>query len=283
MNAKKIKQVQLYFTMILYTVLLIQYNSVCCLLVVNIVLFKKGERIMEVFNIDFLIRLSVAVVLGFALGLERELTNKYAGLRTHILVCLGACVFTLLSIYGFPTFAQGDNVVIDQATGVRDTARIAAQIVTGIGFIGAGTVLRNGPMVFGLTTAATLWIAASIGMACGAGLYDVAVISTILSIAVLTIIRVFEKRILPSSGKQLKRFKITVYCKGDDVKKIYDYLISKVEDMRDFSSKKLIENSQKSKITSSIELCNKRQIDEIYDAIINMTDADSVSLQELND
>ncbi len=238
---------------------------------------------MEYFNLEFFIRLSVAVVLGFALGLERELTNKYAGLRTHILVCLGACIFTLLSIYGFPTFAQGDNVIIDQATGVRDTARIAAQIVTGIGFIGAGTVLRNGPMVFGLTTAATLWIAASIGMACGAGLYDVAVISTILSVAVLTIIRVFEKQFLPSSGKQLKRFKITVYCKGDDVKKIYDYLISKVEDMIDFSSKKLIENSQKSKITSSIELCNKRQIDEIYDAIINMTDADSVSLQELND
>lgn len=238
---------------------------------------------MEIFNIEFLIRLFVAVVLGFALGLERELTNKYAGLRTHILVSLGACVFTLLSIYGFPTFAQGDNVIIDQATGVRDTARIAAQIVTGIGFIGAGTVLRNGPMVFGLTTAATLWIAASIGMACGTGLYDVAVISTILSVVVLTIIRVFEKRILPSSGKLLKRFKITVYCNGDDVKKIYEYLISKVDEMRDFTSKKLIENPNKSKISTSFELCNKKMIDEIYDSITNMTDADSVSLQELND
>ena len=165
---------------------------------------------MELFNLDFLIRLLVAVALGFALGLERELTNKYAGLRTHILVCLGACVFTLLSIYGFPTFAQGDNVIVDQATGVRDTARIAAQIVTGIGFIGAGTVLRNGPMVFGLTTAATLWIAASIGMACGAGMYDVAFISTVLSIAVLTIIRIFERQFLPGNSKQVKRYKISV-------------------------------------------------------------------------
>ena len=235
------------------------------------------------FNIDFAIRLLVALILGFSLGLERELTNKYAGLRTHILVCLGACVFTLLSIYGFPTFADGDNVIVDQATGVRDTARIAAQIVTGIGFIGSGTVLRNGPMVFGLTTAATLWIAASIGMACGAGMYDVAVISTIISVAVLTLIRVFERQFLPSSGKQVKRFKISVYCSGDDAKKIYECLKSKVDEMKDFTVKKLIENPQKSKITSSFELSNKKVIDEIYAAINNITDADSVSLQELND
>ena len=238
---------------------------------------------MELFNIDFLIRLSVAVALGFALGLERELTNKYAGLRTHILVCLGACVFTLLSIYGFPTFAQGDNVIIDQATGVRDTARIAAQIVTGIGFIGAGTVLRNGPMVFGLTTAATLWIAASIGMACGAGMFDVAVISTVLSIAVLTIIRVFEKQFLPASSKQVKRYKISVYCNIEDAKKIYDYLGTKVDDLRDFTSKKLIENPQKTKVTTSFEINNKKTIDEIYEWLNNTNDTDSVSLQELND
>ena len=238
---------------------------------------------METFNLDFLIRLSVAVAMGFALGLERELTNKYAGLRTHILVCLGACVFTLLSIYGFPTFAPGDNVVVEQATGVRDTARIAAQIVTGIGFIGAGTVLRNGPMVFGLTTAATLWIAASIGMACGAGMYDVAVISTVLSVVVLTIIRVFEKQILPSSGKLVKRYKISVYCNGEDVKKIYDYIVSKADDIRDFSSKKLIENPQKSNISTSFELSNKKMIDEIYEWLMNAAGTDSVSLQELND
>ena len=238
---------------------------------------------MEYFNLEFFIRLTAASMLGFALGLERELTNKYAGLRTHILVCLGACVFTLLSIYGFPTFADGDNVVVEQATGVRDTARIAAQIVTGIGFIGAGTVLRNGPMVFGLTTAATLWIAASIGMACGAGMYDVALISTVLSVAVLTIIRVFEKQILPNSSKQVKRFKISVYCNEKDVKEIYEYINSKVDDLRDFASKKLIENPQKSRVTTSFELLNKKVIDEIFLKLTDITDMDSVSLQELND
>ena len=129
--------------------------------------------------LDIFVRILSALLLGFAIGLEREMTNKYAGLRTNILVCLGACIFTIISIYGFPTFADGDNVIVSQATGVRDTARIAAQVVTGIGFIGGGTVLRHGATVFGLTTAATLWIAASIGMACGAGMYGIAIIGTI--------------------------------------------------------------------------------------------------------
>ncbi len=235
------------------------------------------------FNSDFTVRLVASLVLGFALGLERELTNKYAGLRTHILVCLGACIFTLISIYGFPTFASGDNVDITQATGIRDTSRVAAQIVTGIGFIGAGTVLRNGPMVFGLTTAATLWIAASIGMACGAGLYGMAIFATILSIGVLTIIRIFEKQFLPSSGKQQKRCKLTIFCNGDDVKKIYDYLYSKAESVRDFTSKKLVENTTKSKITSVFELTNKNMIPELYEKLNILADLDSINLQELND
>jgi len=102
------------------------------------------------FNAEYIIRLFAALALGFTLGLERELTNKYAGLRTHILVCLGACVFTLLSIYGFPTFATGDNVDMAQATGIRDTSRVAAQIVTGIGFIGAEQYCETGRWYSGL-------------------------------------------------------------------------------------------------------------------------------------
>ena len=238
---------------------------------------------MEYVNTEFLLRLFLALMLGFALGLEREITNKYAGLRTHILVCLGACVFTLLSIYGFPTFADGDNVIVNQATGIRDSARVAAQIVTGIGFIGAGTVLRNGPIIMGLTTAATLWIAASIGMACGAGMYDVAIVTTIISVAVLTLIRIFEKQFLPSSVKRAKRFKVTVYCSEEDTKAIYDYLTSKVDEMRDFSVKKLIENPNKTKLTSSFEICNKKAIDDIYTRLHELTTPDAVSLQELND
>lgn len=235
------------------------------------------------FNAEFIIRLFMAIVLGFALGLERELTNKYAGLRTHILVCLGACIFTLLSIYAFPTFATGDNVDVAQATGIRDTSRVAAQIVTGIGFIGAGTVLRNGPMVFGLTTAATLWIAASIGMACGAGIFDVAIIATVLSVAVLTLIRIFEKQILPSSGKLVRRCKMTVYLNINDVKTVYDFLCSNVENVRDFSSKKLLENHNKAKITAVFDIGCKKALNSFYDKVNGLVNLDSISLQELND
>lgn len=235
------------------------------------------------FNAEYIIRLFLALVLGFSLGLERELTNKYAGLRTHILVCLGACVFTLLSIYAFPTFATGDNVVIQNATGIRDTSRVAAQIVTGIGFIGAGTVLRNGPMVFGLTTAATLWIAASIGMACGSGLFDIAIIATVLSIAVLTLIRIFEKQFLPSSGKQVRRCKITLYINEQDTNIIYDFLTHNVKNMRDFSTKKLIENPEKVKISSTFDFGNKKVMSEFYKKISNLVPIDSILLQEIND
>lgn len=237
----------------------------------------------SLFNLEFVIRLLIALALGFALGLERELTNKYAGLRTHILVTLGACIFTIISIYGFPTFASGDNVNLTQATGIRDTSRVAAQIVTGIGFIGAGTVLRNGPMVFGLTTAATLWIAASIGMACGAGMYGIAIFATVLSVAVLTLIRIFEKQFLPSSSKQSKRCRLIIYCTGEDVKKIHDYLSSKVEGMFDFTSKKLAENPTKSKISSTFEISHKKVMKELYDKLNILADLDSITLQELND
>ncbi len=234
-------------------------------------------------NADFIIRLFAALALGFLLGLERELTNKYAGLRTHILVCLGACVFTILSIYGFPTYAHGDNLIVNNATGIRDTSRVAAQIVTGIGFIGAGTVLRNGPMVFGLTTAATLWIAASIGMACGAGMFDIAVIATVLSVAVLTLIRIFERQFLPTSGKQIKRCKLVIYCAREDVKKIYDFLIGKVDNMMDFTSKRLIENPSKSKLSATFDLTNKKMMHEMYNKLTSLAELDSIALQELND
>lgn len=235
------------------------------------------------FSSDFIMRIIAALVLGFLLGLERELTNKYAGLRTHILVCLGACIFTIISIYGFPTFVDGDNVIVPQATGIRDSGRVAAQIVSGIGFIGAGAVLRNGPMIIGLTTAATLWISAAIGMTCGVAMYDVAILTTILSVAVLTLIRIFERRILPTSIKRAKRFKVTVYCSECDVKGIQEFLSCAVDNMEEFSSKRLIENPEKAKVSSRFELNQKKVMNDIYNKLTELCSPDSVTLQELND
>jgi putative Mg2+ transporter-C (MgtC) family protein len=110
-----------------------------------------------------LLRLSAAAVFGAAIGFERELRERGAGLRTHTVVCVGSALFTLVSAYGFPS---------------GDPTRIAAQIVSGIGFLGAGAIIRQGLSVRGLTTAATLWLVAAVGMAAGAGWYTAAAIAT---------------------------------------------------------------------------------------------------------
>jgi putative Mg2+ transporter-C (MgtC) family protein len=124
---------------------------------------------------ELLLRLALAVVLCGAIGLERESRAQAAGLRTHILVGVGAALFTLVSAYGF-----------DDAPGrTADPTRIAAQIVSGIGFLGAGAIIRQGLTVRGLTTAAALWIVAAIGMAVGAGYYVGAVASTAIILVAL--------------------------------------------------------------------------------------------------
>lgn len=128
-----------------------------------------------------LIVIVIAFLLTGVIGYEREKNGYSAGLRTHILVGLGSCVFTIISKYAF-------------SDGGGDPERIAAQVVTGIGFIGAGTIIQNGISVKGLTTAATLWIVAAIGMCCGSGVISVGILCTIASILVLTILKVLEER-----------------------------------------------------------------------------------------
>lgn len=230
--------------------------------------------------IDIFIRILSALLLGFAIGLEREMTNKYAGLRTNILVCLGACIFTIISIYGFPTFADGDNVIISQATGVRDTARIAAQVVTGIGFIGAGTVFRHGATIFGLTTAATLWIAASIGMACGAGMYVVAILGTIFSILTLVSVRVFEKNILISSTKNTKRLKVNISCVNEKSDDIYNYLIENYSYLREISKKLNKQDENLTKINVILDVVGKKPIQTMYKTFQKIEGIESISIQE---
>jgi putative Mg2+ transporter-C (MgtC) family protein len=118
-------------------------------------------------------RLALAAALGGAIGFERELRDREAGFRTHMVVCLGAALFTIVSAYGFTDFLQTGDPHVS-----FDPSRIAAQIVTGIGFLGAGAIIRQGSSVRGLTTAATLWVAAAIGLAVGAGFYTAAIFGT---------------------------------------------------------------------------------------------------------
>lgn len=150
------------------------------------------------FQFDVLVRLAAAVALGAALGLEREIHGHPAGMRTHILVALGSAVFTVLSTYAFP--------VVPGTTG-SDPSRIAAQIVTGIGFLGAGAILKYGTSIRGLTTAASLWVVASVGMACGAGAWFVALVGTALALLALWPLHALVER-LELTGGQTYRLRI---------------------------------------------------------------------------
>jgi putative Mg2+ transporter-C (MgtC) family protein len=140
------------------------------------------------------LRLAVAAVLGGVIGLERELDEKAAGLRTHMLVSAGSALFTLVSAYGFADIlaVSGSQVLVR-----LDPSRIAAQIVTGIGFLGAGVIFRQGFTVRGLTTAASLWLVAAIGMASGAGYWAGAVLATVVGVISLRPLEWVKARAIP--------------------------------------------------------------------------------------
>ena len=122
-------------------------------------------------NVEFLIRLLIAASLGGLIGFEREKKDRPAGLRTNMLVCLGSCLFTIVSVTGFSV----------------DPARVAAGIVSGIGFLGAGSIIARGGQILGITTAATLWVVAGIGLVVGIGEYVIAIVSTVLVYLILIV------------------------------------------------------------------------------------------------
>jgi putative Mg2+ transporter-C (MgtC) family protein len=139
-----------------------------------------------------IIRTILSAILGGIIGMEREIHRHEAGLRTHILVCMGSSLIMLTSLYVFDIY-KGISVV--------DPSRIAAGAITGIGFIGAGTIIRYGMSVKGLTTAATLWIAAAVGLAVGCGFYLAGIFTTLVTVAVLLFLRSFEKELLKKQVK----------------------------------------------------------------------------------
>jgi putative Mg2+ transporter-C (MgtC) family protein len=139
---------------------------------------------------EVILRVALAAALGGAIGFERELREREAGLRTHMLVSVGAALFTLVSAYAWTdwSFSTAEGLVFDPT-------RIAAQVVSGIGFLGAGAIIRQGLSVRGLTTAATLWVVAAIGMASGVGYYEAAVVTTALVLLSLWPLRILAYRI----------------------------------------------------------------------------------------
>lgn len=144
---------------------------------------------------DYILRVAAAGGLGAVIGLERQSRNQLAGVRTHALVATGAAVFTLAGAFGFPGVHRGPNV---------DPMRVAAQIASGIGFIGAGTIIRDRGSVRGITTAAALWVSASVGLAAGAALWGLAISGAVVTLLVLVVLRPVRSRLLSFTSPRYK-------------------------------------------------------------------------------
>jgi putative Mg2+ transporter-C (MgtC) family protein len=156
--------------------------------------------------------LVLAFVLSAVVGVERESKLKSAGLRTHTLVGLGAALFTLVSAYGFANVIGSDVVL--------DPSRIAAQIVTGIGFLGAGVIFVRQHAVSGLTTAASIWMTAAIGMACGAGMPLIAVLATVLHLATVVLLKFVGRKVSP--GDKVRDFSVEVQAREGVLEQVVD-------------------------------------------------------------
>ena len=141
---------------------------------------------------ELVLRLVAAAVLGSAIGIERERLLWAAGLRTHMLVCVGACLAMLVSAYGFFS-VLGPHVIVDPS-------RVAAQVISGVGFLGAGSIIMRNEVVKGLTTAASLWAVAAVGLAVGCGLYVAAVAATVIMLVILAGIKPLEERFRSGRG-----------------------------------------------------------------------------------
>ncbi len=156
--------------------------------------------------IDITLRLLIAMLLGGVIGIEREYRSKEAGFRTHFLVALGSALFCIVSQYGF-------------GFDLKDSSRVAAQVVSGIGFLGAGTIIFQRNVVRGLTTAAGLWVTAAIGLACGSGMFAAAAIATVLIIVGLEVLILF----IPHIGRTVVELSFSTSSE-DNIKTVVNEL-----------------------------------------------------------
>ena len=216
---------------------------------------------------DFILRITIAAVLGGIIGLEREYRSKEAGFRTHFLVALGSALFMVISAYGF----EGALISPEHRL---DVSRIAAQVVTGIGFIGAGTIIFQKHMVKGLTTAAGLWVTAAIGLTCGGGMYLLAISSTVL---VLISLEAFNW-ILHRFGKRIINVVFTSPTQ-EDIRKILDNLRNDGMELDSYSMK---ETHIASGVVYRVNMDIKIKRDKYEMRIIDLMDKfDGVSIENI--
>jgi putative Mg2+ transporter-C (MgtC) family protein len=202
-------------------------------------------------DVELLARLLLAAVLGGAIGAERELNDQPAGLRTHMLLTTGACLFTLISAYGF---GRG-----------TDPSRIAAQIVTGIGFLGGGAIVRDGLTVKGVTTAASIWATASVGVAIGAGSYVLGIGGAVLVVGTLFGLR--------SVGNVLQRWGISreeytlLAHPGFDAERVVELVQREKVNLRGLDRR---DNEDATVITLSVKLPPRYPAERLLDALVRL-------------
>jgi putative Mg2+ transporter-C (MgtC) family protein len=221
--------------------------------------------------IDISIRLFLALLLGGLIGFERELSSHAAGLRTHILVCVGSTLIMLLSIYGFSDFVNEPNVRIDPS-------RLAAQVISGIGFLGAGTIIFNGRSIKGLTTAASLWVVAAIGLAVGAGFHYAAILACVMVLISLWILNKVEHKYL--RAKKVHSFKIQALDQPGSLGLISTLLGKRNIDIRRVSIEEVFSDGTKTlQITFSITIPIATMIPALLEDVTKLPGVIGVSIE----
>lgn len=211
--------------------------------------------------LDISIRLVVAMVLGGIIGLERDYRAKDAGFRTHFLVAVGSALFTLISMYGF-------------VDGVKDTSRVAAQVVSGIGFLGAGLIVFQKNVIRGLTTAAGLWVTAAVGMACGAGQYYMAVFVTALMLFGLEVLSHFVHQLGGMTNVQISFSSPS----RDAAKAAIDKIRSVVADVVTYEmNDKRTSHGELFEIQMEVRMRRSQRKDDLFDYLKEFDDVTLVS------
>ena len=217
---------------------------------------------------DFIIRILAAAVIGGAIGIEREYRAKEAGFRTHFLVALGSALFMVVSQFGFEqTGLNMNNISLDPS-------RVASQVVTGIGFIGAGIIIFQKHAVRGLTTAAGLWVTSAIGLACGSGLYFLAFVTMILVLICLEVLYFIVR------GVESKRITVTFSPLSKDmVAGVIDTLRNEGIDVKSYHIKHCYDNNAPHYIMNVDINVRGNKFEDTIKKIL--TDFDGVSIEEI--
>jgi putative Mg2+ transporter-C (MgtC) family protein len=217
-----------------------------------------------------LLRLLLAALLAGVIGVERELREQEAGLRTHMLVCVGSTMFMLVGVYGWSGYDLGNQIGV-----VVDPSRVASYVVSGIGFLGAGAIIRHGINVRGLTTAASLWVVAAIGVAVGAGMYGLAVATTALVILALWPLAQVKSR-LAGRRASTKRLAVTL----DPHASIVATLAAVEEGGYDIESVEVAEEDEARRVDVVVEIPADMRLGPLLDRVATLQGVRSVTAAE---